>query len=404
MTGDVANIASRTEPESTNWRAVFSLSLGVVGFIVAEMLPASLLTPMASDLGVTEGMAGQAVTTTSFVALFSSVLMAPATRRFDRRAVLLSFAALLVISNLLVVLAVNYPMLLAARVLLGIGLGGFWAMATAVSVRMASPAMVPRALSIVYGGVSIGMVAAGPLGTYVGGIIGWRGVFLGTALLALAAFVWQFLVLPPMRLNSQSRLRTLVDLIKRPQIAVGNISMFLTFGSHFVFFTYLRPFLERVCDLGVDGIATIFLGFGVANLAGSAVAGAMVRRSLHRTLTAMPLLMAALAFGLVAAGSSVLLATVIIAGWGFAFGIFPVAWAAWMARAAPEETESMGGLQQAANQTAITAAAGIGGVLLDAYGPRSPFIAAGIAAILAAALILAKLRPQEAQRASTTHG
>ena len=389
----IAPVPDSTEPESTCWSAILSLCLSVVGFIVAEMLPASLLTPMASDLGVTEGMAGQAVTTTSFAALLASVLMAPATRRFDRRMVLLSFAALLAASNLLVAASVNYPMLLAARVLLGIGLGGFWAMATAVTVRMASPAMVPRALSVVYGGVSVGMVAAGPLGTYGGGIIGWRGVFLATTLLAAAAFVWQLLVLPDMSLKSQSRLSTLLDLIRRPQIAVGNICMFLTFGGHFVFFTYLRPFLERVCAASVDAIAVIYLGFGLANIVGSAVAGGMIQGGLRRTLVAMPLLMTVLAFGLVAAGNSVLVASLIIAGWGFTFGVIPAAWATWMARAAPDEIESMGGLQQAANQTGITAAAGIGGALLDAYGPRSPFIAAGIVMVMAAALIAAKLRP-----------
>ncbi|SQI93384.1 transcription regulator OpdE [Klebsiella oxytoca] len=50
-------------------RAVYALALGVFGLIVAEFLPASLLTPMAASLGVSEGMAGQAVTATALVAL-----------------------------------------------------------------------------------------------------------------------------------------------------------------------------------------------------------------------------------------------------------------------------------------------------------------------------------------------
>src|SRR3546814_7784300 len=51
------------------WGAVFSVSLGVFALVTAEFLPASLLTPMAADLGVTEGAAGQAVTVTAAVAL-----------------------------------------------------------------------------------------------------------------------------------------------------------------------------------------------------------------------------------------------------------------------------------------------------------------------------------------------
>ena len=34
------------------WRAVYALALGVFGLVVAEFLPANLLTLMASSLGV----------------------------------------------------------------------------------------------------------------------------------------------------------------------------------------------------------------------------------------------------------------------------------------------------------------------------------------------------------------
>jgi hypothetical protein len=74
------------------WGAVFSMMLGVFGLVTAEFLPASLLTPMARDLGVTEGMAGQAVTATAIVALATSLLVATLTRRIDRRIVLLAFS------------------------------------------------------------------------------------------------------------------------------------------------------------------------------------------------------------------------------------------------------------------------------------------------------------------------
>jgi predicted MFS family arabinose efflux permease len=41
-------------PAKPAWRAVYSLGLGVFGLITAEFLPASLLTPMAASLGVSE--------------------------------------------------------------------------------------------------------------------------------------------------------------------------------------------------------------------------------------------------------------------------------------------------------------------------------------------------------------
>lgn len=55
-----AAVLDRTEPEERSepaWAAVVSLALGVFGLVTAEFLPASLLTRLAQDLGVSEGAA-----------------------------------------------------------------------------------------------------------------------------------------------------------------------------------------------------------------------------------------------------------------------------------------------------------------------------------------------------------
>ncbi len=94
-------------------------ALGVFGLIVAEFLPASLLTPMASSLGVSEGMAGQAVTATALVALVTGLLIATATRNIDRRWVLMFFSVLQIVSSLMVAFADSLAFLLLGRLLLG---------------------------------------------------------------------------------------------------------------------------------------------------------------------------------------------------------------------------------------------------------------------------------------------
>ena len=106
MSNDVTeaapSVAADIAPTSSAWMAVFSLAMGVFGLLTAEYLPASLLTPMASDLEVSEALAGQAVTVTAVVALFAGLLVPGLTRKWDRRVVLLEFSALMIASNLLV--------------------------------------------------------------------------------------------------------------------------------------------------------------------------------------------------------------------------------------------------------------------------------------------------------------
>ena len=116
MTDCVCNAVSNRHPDAFSdaetaapaWMAVFSLAMGVFGLLTAEYLPASLLTLMATDLGVSEALAGQAVTVTAVVALFAGLLVPGLTRGIDRRWVLLGFSTLMVASNLLVAVSSSF--------------------------------------------------------------------------------------------------------------------------------------------------------------------------------------------------------------------------------------------------------------------------------------------------------
>jgi len=378
--------------EQPAWGAVFAVTLGVFALITAEFLPASLLTPMAASLGVTEGMAGQTVTATAAVALVTSLLISVLTRNTDRRIVLLSFSVLLVASNLLVAFAPTLSLVLVGRVLLGIAIGGFWTMSAAVAMRLVPEAMVPRALSIIFSGVSVATVAAAPLGSYFGHLIGWRNVFLIATVIGVLAFFWQLVVLPKMAPTGSARMGTLVDVMKRPAMRAGMISVLLVFTGHFAFFTYLRPFLEGVTGVGVNGLSVILLGFGVANFIGTSLAGFVLERSLRMTLLLMPLAMSAIALALVALGRAPIADALLVALWGMAFGAVPVAWTTWITKTVPDEAESGGGLIVAAVQFAITLGAAAGGLVFDRAGASGVFVGAGVVLLVAAAMIFVSLR------------
>lgn len=389
---ETASLASATFAPA--WAAVGSMTLGVFGLVTAEFLPASLLTPMAADLGISEGTAGQAVTATATVALVASLLVSAATRRIDRRLVLLAFTTLLVISNLIVAFAPDLTLLLLGRVLLGAALGGFWAMSAALAMRLVPEPMVPRALSIIFSGVSAATIFAAPVGSYLGDLIGWRSVFLIAAVLAALTFVIQLATLPKMAPTGTARLRTLVDVLRRPGVGVGMFAAMLVFTGHFGFFTYIRPFLETVTGVGINAVAGILLGFGLANFVGTLAAGPMLERSLGASLLAAPVLMCALGAGLVALDSTPLADTLMVAGWGFAFGIVPVAWSTWLTRAVPDQAESAGGLLVAAVQFAISVGAAGGGAIFDLRGATGVFSAASLVLLVAAFVVVAGVRPR----------
>jgi len=364
-------------PAKPAWRAVYSLGLGVFGLITAEFLPASLLTPMAASLGVTEGMAGQAVTATALVALVTGLLITSATKSIDRRWVLMFFSVLQIISSLLVAFAPTLHVLLMGRLLLG---------------RLVPADKVPKALAVIFSSVSIATVVAAPLGSYLGSLIGWRNVFILCILPSMLALLWQLWVLPSMKPESSGSLGTLFRVLRRPGMIGGMLATILIFSGHFAFFTYLRPFLETVGQVSVESISLILLGFGIANFVGTSIAGHLLARNLRLTLALVPFAMGVLALIMVAFGHLAMLDGLLVALWGFAFGLVPVGWSTWLATTVPDEAESAGGLLVASIQLAISAGAAGGGAVFDLNGASGVFAGSGLLLVTAMVIVLMGVR------------
>ncbi len=373
------------------WAAVFSLMLGAFSQVTAEFLPASLLTPIATDLGVSVGAAGQVVTATSLVGIVAGVAMTIVTRAMDRRLVLWMLTALLIVSNVLSATASSLTLLLFARVLLGISLSGFWAMATATAMRLVPAEALPRAISLIFSGVSIATVSAAPIGAYLGDLWGWRNVFMLAAVVSVVVLVFQMLTLPRLPPLTSPDVRTLFVLLRRPSVRLVMIAVALSISGHFAGFTYVRHFLEQVPQLPVTAISLVLLAFGVGGFIGNFVGGALVARSVKGAIIMASAAIAVLALVLFVAGSSGVVAGIAVGLWGFAFGALPVGFQTWMVRVASDEAESAGGLLVSAFQIAITLGAVIGGILVDGFGP---FGAVGYlaAATLAGALLVSLSR------------
>lgn len=140
------------------------MSLCVAMLIAAEFMPVSLLTPIATGLGATEGQAGQAIGISGIFAVAASLLISSLAGKVDRKRVLLSMTTLMLVSLVLIAVAPNFPVLMIARACLGIAIGGFWSLATAVIMRLVPENEVPKALAVMFAGQASAVAFAAPLG------------------------------------------------------------------------------------------------------------------------------------------------------------------------------------------------------------------------------------------------
>lgn len=375
-----------------NWSAVFAVAFCVACLITVEFLPVSLLTPMALDLGISEGMAGQSVTTTAFVAMFSSLFITTVIGKTDRRYVVILFSLLLTLSCLLVSFADSFTLLLLGRACLGLALGGFWAMSASLTMRLVPMRVVPKALSIIFGAVSIALVIAAPLGSFLGGLIGWRNVFNGAAVMGVLCTLWVLKALPSLPGESASQQQNMFGLLKRPGVMAGMCAIFMAFAGQFAFFTYIRPVYMTLAGFDVDGLTLVLLSFGIASFIGTSLSSVLLKRSVKAALAIAPLVLTACAATLVLWGESKIVASTVAIIWGFAFALIPVGWSTWITRSLSDQAEKAGSIQVAVIQLANTCGAAVGGIALDHLGLLSPLVLSGILMLFTGLLVAAKVK------------
>ncbi|PLP59688.1 MFS transporter [Mesorhizobium loti] len=384
--------SDETSWSATTWLAVLSMAATSFALVSAEFLPAGLLTPMARDLGISEGTAGQVVTATASVGAVAALLSNVLIGKLNRKTVLISLSALAIGSNILSALATDFWLLLLGRAGLGISISAFWALSVAVVARLVGANATGRGMAIVTLGVSLATIAAPSLGALISDWLGWRVAMAMTAGLAALAMVLQFISLPTLPAAASNSLADVLRLTRRRGIQFGMLAILVLMTGHFAGSVYVRPFLEKVTLLGTGPIALALLGFGIAAVVGNVAGGRMADANIRMALVTTSILMGLAALALVLWGAHIGVAFGFVTLWGFAFGMAPVVLPTNLSRAAPDALEASGSLMVVSFQVAITTGAVVGGYIVDTYGASAPLT---LTAILAGVtVVLALLQPR----------
>jgi predicted MFS family arabinose efflux permease len=342
---------------------------------------------MAEGLHATEGQTGQAISISGLFAVAASMAITTVAGMLNRKWLLVAMTAFMLLSLVLVAAAPNFAVLMIGRALLGICIGGFWSLATAVIMRLVPESEVPRALALMYGGQAIAAAFAAPVGSYLGGLLGWRAVFWTLTPIVALNLVWHLIALPSLPARQRQDFRTMFDLLKRPYFLRGLIAAMLSWGSAFTMFTYLRPFLERVARVDVTLLSILLLVLGCAGFVGTWASGRFVSGNVAPLLRLPALLMGGCTLGLLLLGSSVIAAALFLAIWGATNTAMSVIWMTWMSQNVDDAPEAAGSLMVAAIQTSILLGAVIGGLLLDSMTISATFIGSVVLAGIGIVLI-----------------
>ncbi len=385
-------------PLSSTRRAValVALSVGTFVYVTTEVLPIGLLTVMAADLGRSRSDVGLLVTGYAVVVVLASLPLTRVTRRVPRRLLLAGTLGVFVAGTLLTATAASYPMLLAARLVIGLSQALFWSVVGPTAAGLYPPEVRGRVLARLAIGTSLAPVLGVPAGTWLGQQAGWRAAFAVMAGVGLATGVAMLATLPASAPSQGDAARGPAPNTRRYAVLVTVTALAVT--GFLTAYTYITPYLLDVTGFGQDALGPLLFVTGVAGVAGTLVVGAFLdRRPWAAVVVPMAVLTCALA-GLYLAGAVKPVTIAMLACLGLAFSAMSAAVQNRTLQIAPASTElAAAGISSAFN-VGIAGGSLLGAQLIAGAGVRS--VALVGAALTAAALAVLLCEPWVARAGS----
>lgn len=347
------------------------LALAMTGFIciLTETLPAGLLPEIGRGLEVSASLTGQLVTVYALGSLLAAIPLTIATQRWRRRTVLLLTIVGFLIFNSVTALSSSYWLTLVARFFAGVSAGLAWSLIAGYARRMVTVQLQGRALAVAMVGTPIALSLGVPMGTWLGGLIGWRMAFGLMSGLTLLLIVWVLVKVPDYPGQSSSQRMALRQVFLTPGVRSVLGVVFTWMLAHNILYTYIAPFISGA---GLtDDVDRVLLAFGVAALAGIWITGRLVDRHLRSTVLASLAAFAAVAVFLGLFSSDALAVYVGVFIWGLTFGGAATLLQTALADSAGKGADVALSMNVVVWNSAIASGGLLGGVLLGQWGISS---------------------------------
>jgi len=340
------------------------LALAMTGFIciVTETLPAGLLPQIGSGLGISPSLAGQMVT----VYALGAIPLTIATQSWRRRTVLLLTIAGFLLFNSITAWSSHYALTLVARFFAGVSAGLAWSLIAGYARRMVVPQLQGRALAVAMIGTPIALSLGVPLGTWLGGFVGWRMAFALMSGLTLVLIGWVLVKVPDYPGQSSTQRQALHEVFFTPGVRPVLGVVFTWMLAHNILYTYIAPFVAKA-GLAND-VDLVLLAFGIAALVGIWVTGRLVDRHLRPAVLFSLASFAAVAvfLGLFMTSAIAIYLGVVI--WGLTFGGAATLLQTALADSAGRGADVALSMNVVVWNSAIAGGGLLGGVLLGHWG------------------------------------
>ena len=361
--------ADSSIPERLPVLALLALAMTAFLALLSETLPAGLLPQIARDLGISEVMTGQLVTVYAIGSILTAIPLTALTSSWRRRNVLLLAIIGFLIFNTATALAPNYLVALVARFVTGMAAGLAWGLMAGYARRMVSVEQQGRAMAIAMIGTPLALSLGVPLGTLMGGVLGWRSIFGILSGLAVVLVAWVLLAVPDYPGQKQGERLSIRQVFMTPGVRPILAVIVAWMLAHNILYTYIAPFLA---PSGLrPRVDLVLLVYGVGSLAGIWLVSQLIDRWLRKLVLGCIGAFAVVVVVLGLAMDAPAVIYVSMAIWGVTFGGAGTLLQTASADAAGDGMDVAQAMVATIWNVAIAGGGLAGGMLLDGYGAAS---------------------------------
>ncbi len=368
-----------------NRSIVYILALGVFGIITTEFGVIGILPELAARFRVSIAQAGWLLTAFALTIAVSGPFITLAVSHINRKVALSVVLGVFILSNLFSIIAPSFGWLLVARILPAFFHPIFFSVAMATAAQSVAPAKAPKAVSIVFSGVSIGTVLGVPVTVFFADLFDWRAAFAVSAVINLIAVLALLFLLPSMPVKERPSFGSQLGILKKKKMWWSIITTILIITGMTVSYGYMADYLKNVVLMNGKMIGIAMLLFGGAGVFGNLLIGHLLSQNKVRTVWLFfgGLIMVQAILFIVAKQFYPAFASIVI--WGFIHTGGFLLGQTLITSSAPEAPEFASSIFVSAGNTGFAAGSFAGGMAINAFGVQALPLAS-ITVLVAAAL------------------
>lgn len=248
---------------------LLGLTVSAFVFNTSEFMPIGLLIDMANSFDMTAGQLGIIITIYAWVVALLSLPLMLLASSINVRKLLLLTVTLFAIGQIASGLAVNFFMLVAARICVACAHAVFWSLAGPLATRLVTRVNRPFALSMIVTGSAIAMIFGLPIGRIIGLYAGWRMTFLIIAGIAIAIILYQWRFFPELIESRTPKKISLKEMLRQPIIYANYLITICFATAYYTVYSYIEPFLQTVAHFNAEWITGVLMLLGICGLIGS---------------------------------------------------------------------------------------------------------------------------------------